>query len=57
MSVSIKEALEGAGFNFTLKEDCQWLLSQESDFEDLLDECNDTIDMMEEAEDMEEEEW
>lgn len=55
MSVSIKEALEGAGFNFSLKEDCQWLLSQESDFEELLDECSDAIDMMEEAEDMEEE--
>lgn len=44
MSVSIKEVLESAGYDFSTKEDCEWLLAQASELDEMLEEAEDTID-------------
>lgn len=37
MSVSLLEVIEAAGYDLSLKEDCVWLLSKESEFEEILE--------------------
>lgn len=51
MSVSIIEALEGAGFYVTRTEqDARWLLSQVNQFEELVVKAEDMLEAIEEAE-------
>jgi hypothetical protein len=44
MSVSILEVIESAGYDLSTYDDAQWLLSQQSQFNDLIDEAEKTID-------------
>lgn len=45
MSVSLLEVLENAGFDVKNNiEDARWLLSQESDFDELIESANDLED-------------
>lgn len=37
MSVSLLEVIEAAGYNLNIKEDALWLLSKQSEFEDLVE--------------------
>lgn len=51
MSVSLLEVLEGAGYDVLHnREDAEWLLSQESDFNELREEAQDFLDREEENE-------
>lgn len=50
MSVSIKEVLESAGYDFSTKEDCEWLLAQAPEFDEMLEEADDTIDYINDKE-------
>jgi hypothetical protein len=50
MSVSIQEVIESAGYNLTTKEDCQWLLAQVNQFEELVTAAEDRIEELEYAE-------
>lgn len=49
MSVSIQEVLEQAGYDIKHnREDAQWLLSQQDEFEELCEDAEDLIDESEE---------
>ncbi len=50
MSVTLQEVIEAAGYDLTTKEDIIWLLSKESEFNDLIDSVNDLLDAIEENE-------
>ena len=41
--VSLLQILEKAEYDFTTLEDCQWLVSVKREFEELVDEAEDTI--------------
>ena len=53
MSVSLLEALEGSGYNFYLREDCEWLVSKQSEFEELIEKAQETIEGYELTEEIE----
>lgn len=53
MSVSLLEALEGSGYNFNLKEDCEWLVSKQDEFEELVEQAQETIEGFELTEEIE----
>ncbi len=53
MSVSLLEALEGSGYNFDLREDCEWLVSKQSEFEELIEKAQETIEGYELTEEIE----
>lgn len=44
MGVSLKEAIESAGFDLNTVEDCEWLLSQRDEFVELCEEAEKTIE-------------
>ena len=44
MSVSLLEVIEAGGYDLTLKEDCIWLLSKESEFEELLETAKERLE-------------
>lgn len=44
MSVSLEEALNGAGYDFSTVEDCRWLLASKDDFEELCEKCEQVIE-------------
>jgi len=50
MSVSILEVIEAGGYDLTTKEDCQWLLGQVNQFEDLVTKAEDLIEKHEQIE-------
>ena len=50
MSVSLLEVIEGAGYNLTKKDDCQWLLSKVAEFEELVTAAEDLLEAEEERE-------
>lgn len=51
MSVSIAEVIESGGFNLSTVEDARWLVSQVSQFEELVTAAEDLIEESEENED------
>lgn len=50
MSVSLLEVIEHGGYDLSTVEDARWLLSKQSEFEDLIEQAEDLI---EESEDQE----
>lgn len=47
MSVSIEEALNGAGYDFSKEEDCLWLVAQTGNLEELVIRAEDLIERLE----------
>lgn len=43
MSVSLREIVEAAGYDLSSKEDAQWLISTQEEYDDLLDEAEELI--------------
>ncbi len=39
MSVSLREVIEAGGYDLSTKDDANWLLSKQSEFEDLIEEA------------------
>ena len=50
MSVSLLEVIEAAGYDITTKEDALWLLSKQREFSELVEQCNDLLEKIEENE-------
>ena len=50
MSVTLREVIESGGYDLSKLEDAQWLVSQEDNFNELLEEAEDLIEKHEEAE-------
>ena len=48
MSVSLREVIEAGGYDLTTPEDALWLVSKQSEFEELVEEAQDLIDKAEE---------
>lgn len=48
MSVSLREVIEFGGYDLTKPEDARWLLSKQSEFEELVEKA---IELIEESED------
>lgn len=46
MSVSIQEVIEAAGYDLSTRDDANWLLSQRSEFDDLIEEAEATIERL-----------
>lgn len=54
MSVTLEEVIEQAGYNITSnKEDALWLLSQQDEFERMMEIAEDTVERLEDEEDNE----
>lgn len=47
MSVSLLEVIEAGGYNLSTIEDANWLLSKQSEFEELIEQANNLIDKSE----------
>lgn len=48
MSVSLLEVIEAGGYNISTPEDARWLLSKQSEFEELIEQAEEVIDREEE---------
>lgn len=48
MSVSLLEVIEAGGYDLNLKEDCIWLLSKQSEFEELVEQAEELLESLEE---------
>lgn len=44
MSVSLLEVIEAGGYDITTPEDAAWLLSKQSEFEDLIEQAQEVVD-------------
>lgn len=56
MSVSLAEVIKAGGYDLTTLEDACWLVSKQSEFTDLVEEAEETIERLEsEAEDEDDE--
>lgn len=44
MSVSLEEALNGAGYRFDNVDDCEWLLGKVDEFDELIEKAQDLKD-------------
>lgn len=44
MSVSLLEVIEAGGYDLTTKEDANWLLSKQSEFEALVEQAEEIIE-------------
>lgn len=44
MSVSLLEVIEAGGYDLSTKEDAEWLVCQQSQFEELLEKAQELID-------------
>ena len=51
MSVSLREAIEGSGYDLSTLEDSSWLLSKQSEFDMLIEEAEELIEKSGEVED------
>lgn len=51
MSVSIREVIESGGYDLSTVEDARWLLGQESNFDDLIEQAEELIEAAEAEED------
>lgn len=47
MSVSLAEVIEHGGYDLTTLEDARWLVSKQSEFEQLVEEAEETIERLE----------
>lgn len=48
MSVSLREVIEHAGYDLNTVEDAEWLLSKQSEFEELIEQAEDIKEKAEE---------
>ena len=53
MSVSLLEVIEAGGYDLSTIEDANWLLSKQSEFEELIEEAQELIDEAQAKEDAE----
>lgn len=53
MSVSLLEVIEAGGYDLTTVEDANWLLSKQSEFEELIEEAQELVDEAQAKEDAE----
>lgn len=51
MSVSLLEVIEAGGYDLTTVEDANWLLSKQSEFEELIEQAQEVVDNADESED------
>lgn len=47
MSVSIREVIEHSGYDLATLEDARWLVSKQSEFRELVEEAEETIEQLE----------
>lgn len=50
MSVSLREVIESAGYDLSTVDDARWLISQESDWDELLEQAEELVEEAENAE-------
>lgn len=50
MSVSLLEVIEAGGYDLTTIEDANWLLSKQSEFEELIEQAQEVVDNADESE-------
>lgn len=50
MSVSLLEVIEAGGYDITTVSDANWLLSKQSEFEELIEQAQEVVDTAEESE-------
>ena len=43
MSVSLLEVIESAGYDITTKDDANWLLSKQNEFEELIEQAEEVV--------------
>ena len=53
MSISLLEVIEAGGYDLSTIEDANWLLSKQSEFEELIEEAQELIDEAQAKEDAE----
>lgn len=51
MSLSLLEVIEAGGYDLTTAEDANWLLSKQSEFEQLIEQAEELVESEGEAED------
>ena len=51
MSVSLREVIEAGGYDLTTVEDARWLISQEGDWDELLEQAEELVEAAEMEED------
>lgn len=51
MSVSLLEVIEAGGYDITTYNDANWLLSKQSEFEELIEQAQAVVDAADESED------
>lgn len=51
MSVSLREVIESGGYDLTTLEDAQWLLAQQSNFDELVEEAELIVEQHEDESD------
>lgn len=54
MSVTLREVIEYSGYDLSVREDAEWLVSKKVEFEELLEQAEDLIEAkeLEEAEEL-----
>ena len=52
MSVSLLEVIEAGGYDLDTVEDAKWLLSQQSEFDELIEQAQEVVDNADESEDL-----
>ena len=50
MSVSLLEVIEAGGYDITTYDDANWLLSKQSEFEELIEQAQEVVDNADESE-------
>lgn len=53
MSVSLLEVIEAGGYDLSTLEDARWLLSKQSEFEELVEQAEELIELVEDIENKE----
>lgn len=50
MSVSIREVIESGGYDLTTVEDARWILAQEAEFDELIEQAEELVEEAKNAE-------
>lgn len=50
MSVSLLEVINAGGYDLNIEEDARWLLSKQSEFDELVEQAQDLVEKIEEQE-------
>lgn len=54
MSATIREVIEAGGYDLTTVDDARWLVSQEADFDELIEQAEELIEQAESDEEYDE---